>query len=81
MAIGVGLLHGENGLCLALSLENALLLDGIGTEDGGFFFALGSSDGSLLLTVGLQDDGALFALCLHLLLHGFLDLARRDDVL
>ena len=48
---------------LALSFENALLLDGIGTEDGGFFFALGSSDGSLLLTVGLQDDGALFALC------------------
>ena len=39
--VGIGLLHGQDGLCLALGLQNALLLDGIGAEDGGFLFALG----------------------------------------
>ena len=44
------------------------------------FFALGGSDGGLFLAVGFQDDGALLTLGFHLLLHGFLDLARRDDI-
>ena len=39
--VGVGLLHGQNGLGLALGLQDALLLDGVGAEDGGFLFALG----------------------------------------
>ena len=79
--VGIGLLHGQDGLCLALGLQDALLLDGIGAEDGSFLFALGSGDGSLLFAVGFQDDGALFALGLHLLFHGFLDLTRGNDVL
>ena len=41
MASAVGLLHGQNGLCLALGLQDALLLDGVGPQDGGLLFALG----------------------------------------
>ena len=39
--VGVGLLNREDGLCLALGFEDALLLDGVSAEDGGFLFALG----------------------------------------
>ena len=54
-----GLLHRENGLGLTLSFENALLFDGIGTEDGGFLFALGGGDGGLLLTCLLYTSKGL----------------------
>ena len=51
--VGIGLLHGQDGLCLALGLQDALLLDGVGAEDGGFLFALGDKD--LAVGIGVEQ--------------------------
>ena len=44
--IGLGLLNGQDGLGLTFGLQNPLLLDGVGPQDGGFLFALGGGDGA-----------------------------------
>ena len=39
--VGLGLLHGQQSLGFAFGLADALLLDGLGAQDGGLLFALG----------------------------------------
>ena len=53
--VGVGLLDGEDGLRLALGLEDALLFDGVGAEDGGFSPSAAVMAASLF-TARFQDD-------------------------
>ena len=90
--VGSGLLHGEDGLGFALGLEDRGLLFGLGledagfllgagAEDGGFLFALCNQDRGVLLALGLEDGLTAVTLGLHLLLHGVLDVSRRQDVL
>jgi hypothetical protein len=70
----------DDGLGVALGLEDGGLLGGVGAEDGGLLFALGHEDGGALGALGLQNRLPAVALGLHLLLHGRLDVLRRQDV-
>ena len=76
-----GLLHLQDGLRLRLGGHDAGLLGGVRPQQGGLLLALGDQHLTGLLALGLQDGLAALALGLHLLFHGVLDLAGRQDVL
>ena len=87
-----GLLYGTNSLCLALGLLDLLFFLSLCTKNGSFLLSLRIQNGGLLVALSHQDHRLLLALspenglpaltlCLHLLLHSFLNSSRRNDIL
>ena len=69
------------GLGLTFGLANLGDFAGVGPQNGRLLLTLGHQNLRLLFAFGLQNGLTALALRLHLLLHGVLNLARRQDVL